>query len=110
MKYIMSFLGTFALLFIVIFTVTSAFIGMGSVISYLFDLTLFHSVSLCLGSSFVLAFFIFITTENRFRGLQESEDDVDELEKEIFQDKKYFYKSKPVTVIADLSRKKPKKK
>jgi hypothetical protein len=110
MKYILSFLGSFALLFVVVFMVTSIFIGIGSVISYLFDLTLFHSVLLCLGSSFVLSFFVFITTENRFYTLQESEDEIDELEEVIVPNNKYFNKLKPIAVLSDLSKKNRNKK
>lgn len=102
MKYLVSFLVVFALLFVVVFTITSAFIGIGGIISYLFNLPLFHSALLCLGSSFVLSFFIFITSGNRLSKIKESED---ELEEVIFSDNKYFNKLKPVTVIADLSKK-----
>lgn len=105
MKYLVSFLAVFALLFVVVFTITSAFIGIGGIISYLFNLPLFHSALLCLGSSFVLSFFIFITSGNRLGKIQESEDDFDELEEVIFSDNKYFNKLKPVTVITDLSKK-----
>lgn len=111
MKYIISLLGIFAILFVVVFTVTSVFIGIGSVISYLFNLTLFHSVLLCLGSTFVLSFFVFITIENRYGKVQESKDEVDELEGVIVPNNKYFYKLQPVTAaISNMSKKKPKKK
>jgi hypothetical protein len=110
MKYIISLLAMFALLFVVVFMVTCFFVGAGSIISYLFALTLFHSVLLCLGSSFVLSFFAFITTENRFCRIRESEDEDDELEEVIFPDNKYFYKLKPAKVISDLSNKSRNKK
>ena len=91
--------------------VTSAFIGIGSVISYLFNLTLFQAVLLCLGSSFVLSFFVFTTIENRYGRIRESEDEVDELEGVIVKNNKYFYKLKPVTAaISNISKSKPKKK
>lgn len=111
MKYVINFLAVFVLLFVVVFIITSIFVGIGGIVSYLFDLTLFHSTLLCLGSAFVLSFFIFATTESRFRKKQVSEDELDELEDIFFSNDKFSYKIKPVTVISDLSKKtKPKKK
>ncbi|OGV50199.1 MAG: hypothetical protein A3F46_05425 [Legionellales bacterium RIFCSPHIGHO2_12_FULL_42_9] len=111
MKYIINMLGILAVLFVVVFSVTSVFIGIGSAISYLFHLTLFHSVLLCLGASFVVSFFAFTTTDNRYGRSRESDDNEDGLEGVLVPSNKYFYKLKPVSaVISDLSKKKSKKK
>ena len=110
MKYLINFLAVSALLFAVVFIITSVFVGVGSVISYLFDLTLFHSALLCLGSSFVLSFFIFATTEGRFRKIQALEDEFDELDEVIFSNDKSSYSLRPLKVISDLSKKSKNKK
>ena len=109
MKHVTGFFCVLVLFFVVITVITVMFIGTGSIISYFFDLSLFNSALLCISSTFVLSFFVFIM--DRFiANKQEEEDSLDELEDRLDDLEKLFYNRQPSKFVFDLPKKPRNKK
>jgi hypothetical protein len=103
MKYVIGFLGILVLFFVVTTLITGIFIGTGALISYLFNLSLFHSALLCISSAFTLSFFVY--TMNGLINKRTSDDESDELEDLLDDMENLFYRHQPPKVVFDLPKK-----